>query len=96
MSKLEYLEQADGESAEGDGKQLIIDRFTRAGASASLSAPDLSKDREVTLPTIVVRDIGRASKGATGAQVTQQLLRPVIEKSLSCAATQSLKDKASE
>ena len=96
MSNLERLQQAGDQSAEDSGKQLIIDRFTLEGASASLSAPDLTEDREVTLPTIVVRDIGRASNGATGAQVAQQLLGPVIEKSLSSAAMQSLKEKASD
>lgn len=96
MSNLERFQQAGDQSAEDGGKQLIIDRFTLEGASASLSAPDLTEDREVTLPTIVVRDIGRASNGATGAQVAQQLLGPVIEKSLSSAAMQSLKDKASD
>jgi hypothetical protein len=48
------------------------------------------------LPTIVVTDIGRSSKGATGAQVARQLLRPVIEKTLTSTAIQSLKDKASQ
>jgi hypothetical protein len=95
MSNLRSLQQGDSAS-ESDGKKLIIDRFTLEGASAFLSAPDLTEDREVSLPTIVVRDIGRSSNGATGAQVAQQLLRPVIEKALSSAATQALKDKAAE
>lgn len=95
LDNLRSLQQGAGAS-EGGGKKLIIERFTLEGASAFLSAPDLTEDREVSLPTIVVRDIGRASNGATGAEVAQQLLRPVIEKTLSSAATQSLKDKASE
>jgi hypothetical protein len=95
LDNLRSLQQGDSET-DGAGKKLIIDRFTLEGASAFLSAPDLAEDREVSLPTIVVRDIGRSSNGATGAQVAQQILRPVIDKTLSSAATQSLKDKASE
>jgi len=95
MSNLREQQQGGDASGE-DGKKLIIDRFTLEGASAFLSAPDLTEDREVSLPTIIVRDIGRSSNGATGAQVAQQLLRPVIERTLSSAATQSLKDKAAE
>lgn len=95
MDNLRSLQSSDSAS-DSDGKQLIIDRFTLEGASAFLSAPGLTEDREISLSTIVVRDIGRSDNGATGAQVAQQLLRPVIEKTLSSAATQSLKDKASE
>lgn len=90
-------ELRSGESSDSSGgKKLIINRFTLDGASASLSAPDFDEMREVTLPTIVVRDIGRASNGATGAQVAQQLLQPVINQALKSAAVQALKDKASE
>ena len=95
LANLRSLPQGDSQT-KNDGKKLIIDRFTLEGASAFLSAPGLTEDREVLLPTIVVRDIGRSSNGATGAQAAQQLLRPVIEKTLSAAATQSLQDKAAE
>ena len=57
---------------------------------------DLDEMREVELPPIVVRDIGRASNGATAAQVAQQLLQPVLEAAISSAATQVIKDRAKE
>ena len=80
----------------GDGKKVIIEEFTLSGASASVSAAALGEPREVTLPTIVVTDIGRSSNGATGAQVAQQVLRPIIEKALASAAAEELKGRARE
>ena len=95
MNNLRNMQQG-GDASENGAKKLIIERFTLEGASAFVSAPNLTEDREVSLPTIVVTDVGRSSRGATGAQVAQQLLRPVIEKTLSSTAMQSLKDKASQ
>ena len=86
------------EPAESDeaGKKIIIDRFVLEGAGASLSAPDLDEMREVTLPTITLRDIGRRENGATGKQVAAQVLRPVLQEALESAAMQAIKDKASD
>lgn len=89
-------EQAETASDAGSGKKVIIEKFTLSGASASVTADGLGEPREVTLPTIVVTDIGRASNGATGAQVAQQILRPVIEKALTSAATEEIKGRAKE
>jgi len=89
--------EADEDDSGGEGgKKLIIDRFTLEGASASVSLPDLDEMREVELPAIVVRDVGRKSAGATGAEVARQILEPVIARAMSAAATQSLKDRANE
>jgi hypothetical protein len=86
-----------GSTAEtGDGKKVIIEKFTLSGASASVTAAELGEPREVTLPTIVVTDIGRASNGATGTQVAQQILRPIIEKALTSAAAEEIKGRAIE
>jgi hypothetical protein len=95
LGNLQQLQSDDSTPAEeGDGKKIIINRFTLEGVSASVSIPELDEMRDVTLPTIVVRDIGRASNGATGAQVAQQILRPVLEKAIASAATQAVKDEA--
>jgi hypothetical protein len=80
----------------GDGKKVIIEKFTLSGASASVTAAALGEPREVTLPTIVLTDIGRASNGATGTQVAQQVLRPIIEKALTSAAAEEIKGRAKE
>lgn len=96
LAGLEQGPSDDSTAAEGPGKKIIIDRFALQGASASVSIPGLEEMREVALPTIVVRDIGRASNGATGAQIAEQILRPVLEKAISSAATQAIKDSASK
>ncbi len=86
----------DESNSDGNGKKLIINRFTLEGASASLTAPDLDEMREVTLPTVTVRNIGRSDNGATGAEVAEQVLRPVFKQALESGAVQAIKDKASE
>ena len=83
---------ADEESSE---TKIIINRFVLEGASASLTAPDLDEVREITLPTITLRNIGTAEGGATGREIAQQVLEPVIQEAIQEAAVQVLKDKAS-
>ena len=87
--------EEDSASSESTTK-LIIDKFALEGASASVELVDLEEMREVELPTITVRDVGRKSAGATGAEVAKQLLEPIIARAMSEAATQSLKDRASQ
>jgi hypothetical protein len=96
---LNSLPDEDGaDSAPGDsgGKKVVIERFTLDGASAMVDLPDVGERREVELPKIVVRDIGRATHGATGAEVAEQILRPVLERALDSSVTQSVKDKVRE
>jgi len=94
LKQLQSGEQAP--ASEEPGKRLIIDRFVLDGASASVTLPGVEGTREVELPQVVVNDIGRASNGATGAQVAQQLLRPLLEAAITSAAGQAVKDKAKE
>ena len=87
---------AESPEDSGDAKKLVIERFVLSNASASLTAPDFDQDREVTLPTVTVRNVGRASNGAVGADVARQLLEPVFAEALESAAVQAIKDKADE
>ena len=96
LDNLSSGETQEEETSSDGGKKLIIDKFTLEGAGASVSLPDLDEQREVTLPTIAVTDIGRKSSGATGAEVARQLLEPILSKTMSAAATESLKDRAKE
>lgn len=94
LNNLDSSGSDDASEDSGDGKKIIINRFVLEGASASLSAPEYDENREVTLPTITLRDVGRASNGATGAEVAQQLLKPVFQEALKSTAVEAIKDKA--
>lgn len=96
LANLQAVQSGEAPPDGAGGKRLIINRFTLDGASASVTAPGLEGTREVELPTIVVSDIGRASNGATGAQVAQQLLSPLLEAAIASAAGQAIKDRAAE
>ncbi|WOJ98553.1 hypothetical protein R0137_08275 [Congregibacter brevis] len=91
-------ETSPEEESVGDASttKVIINEFTLSGASASVSIPELNETREVSLPPIVVSDVGRATNGATAAQVATQILKPVIEKVIATALTDSIKERASE
>jgi len=96
MRNLDRPDSGDTSDAGGTGKKIIINRFTLEGAGASLTAPDFDDVREVTIPTIVLRDIGRSSGGATGNEIAKQVLEPVFQEALESAAVQAIKDKANE
>jgi len=96
LANLRELQSDESPAPADGGKRLIIDRFTLRGASASVFLADLDETREVTLPDIVVSDVGRASNGATAAEAAQQLLRPLLEAALSSAAGQEIKDRAAK
>ncbi|MDZ7644395.1 MAG: hypothetical protein U5K76_09410 [Woeseiaceae bacterium] len=84
----------DAESA--GGKKVIIERFVLEDARAFVSLPDFDEEREVTLPTIVLNDIGRASNGATAAEATRQILEPILRRTMQSAAAQAVKDRAAD
>ena len=96
MRNLNALASADSNESSEEGKKIIINRFTLEGAGASLSAPELDESREVTLPTINLRNIGTASGGATGPEIAQQVLKPLIQEALKSAAAQTIRDRATE
>lgn len=81
---------------EAPARKLIIDRFTLEDARGTVTTPELDEVRAVTVPTIVVTDIGRASNGATAAAVARLVLEPMFEETLKTAAGQELKDRAQE
>lgn len=87
----------DGGSRDPDsgdvGPRVVVERFALTDASASVSAADLKEQRTVTVPDIVLTDIGRRSGGATGAELARQVLEPVIRRSLESAAVESVKKR---
>jgi uncharacterized protein involved in outer membrane biogenesis len=96
MRNLDRGGPADTSEDSGAGKKVIINRFTLEGASGSLSAPDFDEIRDVTIPTITLRNLGRSSGGATGREIARQVLEPVFQQALESAAVQAIKEKANE
>ncbi len=64
-----------GSASSSNGKQLkmIIRRIVVEGSSAKVRIAALNKVQTVTLPRIVMTDVGKKSNGATAAEVAQQL-----------------------
>ena len=82
---LENVEKAVGGSDGGAsdtssaaGPKFIVDRLDFTNASASLSS-DVLGEVAVELPDIRLTDIGRKSNGVTGAELAQQILKPVTD-----------------
>jgi hypothetical protein len=83
--------QATGE-ADAQGPEVIIERFTLGKSRVEVRVPQLNESREVTIPEIVVSDIGRASNGATASEVARQVLEPIIRHSLESGAAAGVED----
>jgi hypothetical protein len=64
-----------GSASSSNGKQLkmIIRKIVVEGSSAKVRIAALNKVQTVTLPRIVMTDVGKKSNGATAAEVAQQL-----------------------
>lgn len=69
------IEETDDSSSE---MLLIIDRLDFTNVKTSVSS-DVLGDVSLDIPDIHLKDIGRASNGATAAEVTKQLLEPIYK-----------------
>lgn len=76
-----------------EGPEVIIERFTLGESIVKVRVPELNESREVSIPSIVVSDIGRASNGATASEVTRQVLEPVIRRALESGAAAGIEDR---
>jgi uncharacterized protein involved in outer membrane biogenesis len=92
--------QATEEEPGAEGAQVIIERFALEEARVQVRVPQLDESREITIPQVVVSDIGRASNGATAAEVARQILEPVIRSALESGAAAgvegAVRDKVDE
>jgi hypothetical protein len=83
----------------GEGPTLVIVEFRFTNAKARLISEQLEQDVEVSIPDVVLQDIGSKGKGVTAAEAAQQLLDPLIRQVLDGAQDQlmdQLKDKATK
>ena len=61
-------------ASDGEEMKMIIKRLVVEGSSAKVRIAALgNQEQSVTLPKIVMRDVGKKSGGATAAEVAQQL-----------------------
>lgn len=81
---------AKGAKGEG-GRKVIIDLVTLRNGRLEVRNT-LAKDQKLTmtLPEIVVRDIGRRSNGATAAEVARQLWTPLQQQALRAIAERNV------
>jgi len=70
-------EAAATDAAEPAGPKLIIERFRFTNATASVDS-DIAGQMALSIPDVQLKDIGRASNGATIGAALQQLMQPII------------------
>ena len=69
--------QATAETTEAAaGPKFIIDKFSFTNTQAALDS-DVVGQLALTIPDIRLQDIGRKGNGVTGAELAQQILRPL-------------------
>lgn len=71
---MDNLEAATG--PESSDIKFIIDRLDLTGVTASLNS-DILGDVALSIPDVHLKDVGRASNGATGAEIAEQVLKPI-------------------
>lgn len=74
-----------GDDADGETK-LIIDKFNFLNAEANVSIAALNQTRSVNIPDVRLTGIGRKSSGVTASQAAKQILKPIMQKSITAAA----------
>ena len=89
--------QAGGSTSDSsETPKIIIEKLTIDDTLVSVSLPQAGEAREITVPKIVVNDIGRATNGATAAEVAKQVLDPLIQRALRSAAAEEIKGRVDE
>lgn len=85
--------QADqeGEAQPGKPRKFIVKAFRFTGGEVIASSDVAQASRTVELPAFEVQDIGSASGGVTAAELTEELLRPMVDKALQKAQSEVLK-----
>jgi len=69
-------------------KKLIIERVTIQGGQVSIKSPALAQANASTgLPTIILRDIGKARGGATPAEVSNEIIGAISQQAARAAAS---------
>lgn len=89
-------EQPAGQAEPGKAKKFIVKEFRFTGGEVTALSDIADMKKTAKIPEVVVHDIGNASGGVTVAELTEQLLRPVIEKALQNAKAEVLQQGAEQ
>ncbi len=85
LAKAEEEEEKKSEEEKDKGRKVVIDRFLFQDGEVKVAVWD-GKGAGVPLPKIELTDIGKKSGGATGLEVTGQILRQISFGTVKAAA----------
>lgn len=80
---------ASSSDAGGPEVKFIVDRFSFSEADVSLSS-DILGDKQLSIPSFVLTDIGRKTNGATAAELARQLMQPISQAVSRAAVSEGL------
>ena len=86
LAKAEEEEAKKSEEEKDKGRKIVIDRFLFKGGEVKVAVWN-GKGGGVSLPDIELTDIGKKSGGATGLEVTGQILRQISIGTVKAAAS---------
>jgi len=75
----------------GGGKKLIIDEFRFENAEARALAPAFNLDKTLKIPPIVLKNLGAKQGGAAAADIANQVLKPVVDATVTAATREYVK-----
>ena len=73
---VDHLDKAMGPDTSDPEMKFIIDKLEFTNVSASLSS-DLLGNVQMNIPPLNLQDIGTTNGGATGAEIAEQILKPL-------------------
>ncbi len=78
-------------SSAGAGKKVIIDELRFENAEARALAPSLNLDKTLKLPPVVLKNLGARQGGAAAADIANQVLKPIIDATVTAATREYVK-----
>jgi len=79
------------EDSGGGGKKLISEEFRFENAEARAFAPAFDLDKTLTIPSVVLKNLGAKQGGAAAEDLANQILRPVVDATVTAATREYVK-----
>ncbi len=83
--------RAASDSSGGSEKKLIIDEFRFENAEARALAPAFNLDKTLKIPPLVLKNLGARQGGAAAADIVNQILKPVVDATVTAATREYVK-----